>query len=279
MKTLQQIWSSYYKAQFRLTKRTTILFAVLLLILGFGVRSCFFSPPPVKHLYRIARDNTWYPLDLQGKEKNMQAFTNELFLAIAKMEGFQLEIINSDAPMVVLNQGMYDGVLSALSPDSTNQDKYYFSDPFYLLGPILVVRSTSNINSLQQMKGKTIGVMTGSSLSFNLDKYPSLLITSYDNVIAALHDVELDLIDGVVLDRFIAYAYTTGIYAKKLKIVSVPLTNKGLRVVTRHEPDYEEFIKRFDAGLKETKRSGLYDQLLIKWNLPRGPEDESTDNG
>lgn len=219
--------------------------------------------------YRVARDSTWYPLTLLGKERNLVAFSDELLLAIAKEEEiqFQLSFASSDSLFRGLDQGEYDGILSSLPPTITNQELYYFSEPFYLLGPVLIVQEKSHYSSLEQMEGRSIGIKSGSTLVFNVYKYPSLLLISYDNIVSALNDLDKNIIDGVILDLLPAYLYTTGIYAGRLKIVTPPLNDAGLRLITRRTPDSRELIQDFNSGLKTVQKNGTYDTLLKKWGL------------
>lgn len=244
------------------------IFLLVLATIVLGMRSCdstenFWR----KKLYRIARDATWYPLDLLGKERNMLAFSNELLLAIAKNESLKIELLSNSSENLFsgLDNELYDAILSPMLPNQYNNQYYWFSKPFYLLGPVLVVKESLNVNSLQEMEGKAIGVSSGSSLVYN--RYPKILITSYDNILTALNDVERNVIDGVILSGLTAYAYTTGLYSGRLKVASAPLTNEGLRLIARKDEESKYLIDKFNEGFEKVKNDGTYDALITKWGL------------
>ena len=76
------------------------------------------------------------------------------------------------------------------------------------------------------------------------------------------------VIDGMILDVIPAYEYTrNGIYRDQLKIVSKPLTNEGLRLIAKNNPESKKLIEHFNEGLKAMKKNDIYSQLLLKWEL------------
>lgn len=250
----------------RLTFLLLLILATLLLVM----RSCDSSDNFWrKKLYRIARDTTWYPLDLLGKERNMLAFSNELLLAIAKGESLKIELLstNSENLFSGLDNEFYDAILSPTGPNQRNYESYLFSKPLYLLGPVLVVKKGTDITSLKDLTGKTIGVPSGSSLVYN--RYPSIFITSYDNMLTALNDVEKNVIDGVILNGLTAYSYTSssGLYAGRLIVASPPLTDEGIRLISRNDEESKYLIDQFNEGLEKAKADGTYEDLITKWGL------------
>lgn len=252
-------------------KQTLVSLFCIVLILWLTVHSC---TKIIWHenSHRIGLDPTWYPLNLQGKEKNILAFSEDLLMAIADQEKMVLTLVtvSFDNLFAGLDGSYYDAVLSSLKPTLINRDWYYFSDPYFLLGPVLLVRADSSATSITSLANKTVGVRTGTPLIFNVDQYPSILITTYDNVSQALNDLDKGIIEGFILDAISAHTYTTGLYTKRLKIISVPLSDTGLRFITRKEPEGARLIKGFNEGLRALKESGTYDQLLTKWSLEKG---------
>lgn len=271
MKIAVQVWNDYFSKLLKVRipggLRTAVVLILALVGLIFAVRACsahFLWEPPI---YRIAIDKTWYPIQLFDKERNMQAFASELLLAIAKKENIRIEIFfaGSDNMFLGLNNSQFDGVLSPLQPGVFNRESYIFSDPFYKLGAVLVVSDSSNVKSLSDMGGKIIGIRSDASLVFNINQFPEIILKSYDNSLIALMDLEKNTIDGVILDALSASIYTSGIFAKRLKIVGSPLTDIGLRLITRH--NQEKLIEHFNAGLKALKSNGTYNEMIYKWGL------------
>lgn len=242
-----------------------------ILLLGIFVLIVAYACAPKKNKkFVIARDDTWYPVDLHGKERNLLGFTNELIQDIAKTQDLQIDLIlvtgNNNLQQGLDNRS-YDGMLSSLRPTARTQSEYYFSEPFFLLGPVLVVNAESAIHSLKEMEGKSLGIISGSSVIFNVEEYPTILITSYDSAAAALYSLERGNVDGIILDGLSAHSYTSGLYARTIKIASKPLTNDGFRLVTLKKSSEKTLVDQFNQGLNEMISNGTYDLLIKKWEL------------
>lgn len=253
-------------------KRTRIiLISFLIVVLFFFLfRSCSVKKVDFSHrAFRVARDYSMMPLQLTGKGLNMRAFSDDLLLGIAKEENIKIDILSTQANNLLsgLDFGSYDGILSLLQPNVANEEKYHFSNPYYLLGPVLVVRNSSQVTSLEQMSGKIVGIKNGSSSVYDVERYPAVLLVTYDNMSIALEDLISNKIDGVILDVWTAYVYIQGFYKGLLKIATPPLTKLGLRLVARNEPYADFLIERFNKGLEVLKANGTYDVLLHKWGL------------
>lgn len=259
--------------------KASIVIGMILVLILFGIiRACTTSAGITKPTYRIARDSTWYPLDLSDKGRSMVGFSNDLIMEIATRQKFNVEFFfdTYEHLMPGLDLNQYDGILSSLTPTSTIKESYDFSEPFYLLGPVLVTQNTANYTSLEQMSGKIIGIPSGSSMIFDIETFPAILIRSYDNPITALSDLNNHLIDGAILNMVYAYTYATGIFKGKLKIVTEPMTDYGLRMVTRHDPSSDHLIQMFNDGLQSLEKDGTYSHLLQKWGLFNPLEPEKT---
>lgn len=251
-----------------------ILIALALLAIWGLVRACSHQETLRKRVYTIGRDSSWYPLQLFGKDRNLQAFTNDLIWAIAQETKLRFEWLATGPGSLLegLNDGYYDAAISSLRQNFINRDKYVFSDLIFGTGPVLIVQQDSTATSLKDMEDKTVGIRSGSYLIFNTIKESgahayNILITTYDNVNKALESLDKNQIDGIIMDAIPAYAYTEGFYAGKLKVVTPPLTDEGLRLVALKSAASDELIKDFDDALRKLIENGTYDQLIDKWNL------------
>lgn len=221
--------------------------------------------------YYIARDSTWYPIDLRGKEKNMVGFANDLIQEIAQMEGFKAQVfeVGRSGLLDGLNTGRYEGVFSSLQPNPVNRKQYAFSDPFYLLGPVIVVPKNSEVKSMQDLNGKILGIESGALQVFNIPEPPDIVIIPYDTVSTALDKLDSDVIDAVIMDVLRAYVFTEGFYSGRLKVATSPLNERGLRLISRNDPNSLLFVSQFNDALEKMKESGRYEELLDKWGLTR----------
>lgn len=217
--------------------------------------------------YRIGLDPSWYPLELSGREKQVLAFSIELLQEIAKEKKMQFMIIqmNWDNLTQDLHNEKYEAMLSSLHPYLFYQKKYTFSSLYLGTGPALVVPKDTMVDSLDQMKGKEIAVMRGSSAALLLQQYP-VILRPYDSIPGAFNDMLTQSIDGAVVDVMTAQAYTRNIYQNSLKLATGPLTDQGLRLITLYQKS-PKLLAAFNEGLSKLKESGKYEQMLQKWGL------------
>lgn len=241
---------------------------MLFLIWG-GIRACTRSPIIARtHLYVIARDPTWYPLNLMGKEKTVLAFTSDLLLTIAKRRMVKIEVISVSSNYLFegLNEKDYGAVISSLPPNALNNQFYNFSNPFFYVGPVLIVPNNSDINSLDGMNRRVIGVRRDASVSFNITQY-NAYYKPYDSMTMAFDDLYSDRIDGIILPVMQAYTYIDTFHKGRFKVVTSPLDDQGLRLVTRQTYLSEFLIEEFNQGLQELIDDGTYQALCDKWGL------------
>jgi polar amino acid transport system substrate-binding protein len=217
---------------------------------------------------RIGVDASWFPLGIAGRENNVTGFSTELLKEIGKVEKISITkvTVNWDNLIEGLQQHKYEAILSSIPPYTFNQQVYDFSELYLATGPVLVVPIKSAFESLGKLTGKEIGVVPDSKGAIVLEKYPAILIRSYDSVPQALNAIVHGALDGALVDALSAAAYCQDLYQNQLKIVTPPLTAEGLRLLTMHG-QASDLLLYFNRGLDKLKASKTYDKLLAKWNL------------
>lgn len=219
--------------------------------------------------YAIGRDPSWYPLQQLGYTAvELIGFTNALIAEIAKEERVPLQIV--DVNWSSLSQGLeekkYAAIFSSLSPNYISENQYSFSDPIICLGPVLIVPINSQIRALDDLSGKIVGVSQFNDSVGIVQKYPSIIINQYQNIPDALDDLVTGKIDAVLLAELQALDLIPSQYANTLKIVSDPLNEKALRILTQKNSN-QNLIKHINIGLQKLKSSGRYSELRKQFEL------------
>ncbi|MBI3236905.1 MAG: transporter substrate-binding domain-containing protein, partial [Chlamydiales bacterium] len=205
---------------------------------------------------------------VEGKENNLTAFSTELFQKIGEKDkiSFSQVSVSWDVLMEGLQKGQYVAILHSMTPYNFNQTTYDFSQVYLQTGPVLVTTVKSPFTSLESLERKEVGVIGGSSGVLILEKHPAILIRSYDSAAKMLNDILLENIDAALLDALTASSYCQGLYFGKLKIVTEPFNDAGLRLITLHDRA-PELIESFDRGLYALQDSEEYGKLLKKWGF------------
>ena len=150
-----------------------------------------------------------------------------------------------------------------------------FSDLYLMTGPALVTRKDATFSTVDEMRGKEIAVIRGSSAALFLQRYPDIILRPYESVPDALTDLVDLVVDGAAIEILIAQSFVRDLFQERLKLASSALTDQGLRMMALADA-CPELIKAFDKGLMSMIKDGSYDKLLMKWGLsPDSPMEMS----
>ena len=216
----------------------------------------------------IAQNTTWERLNLYGKEKNVSGFSNDLLQEISQLEKFKIKLVQTNQFPVVdlLKDEGIDAVLSTLSPDERNIKLYQFSDPYFTVGPVLVVKEGSLISSIQDLQGRGVGFERGYNWAISLAARTDIIFQPYSEVSQAFDALKRGEIEGVLCDSMVANHMVQAHYKGILRLTGPLVDFMGIRLVVKKGKN-EELIVQFNEGLKKVKETGLYYKVLRYWSL------------
>lgn len=237
----------------------------LLCVLPLACTGCSFQK---KKSYLIGIDPSWFPLELQGREARLFAFSHDLLTEIAHFEKIRVqEVYRSwDNLALGLEEKKYDAILSSIYPHLYEQTKYSFSDLYIHTGPVLVVKKQTELNLSDRLAQKEIALYSKEMQPLLVQIYPQASIRLYPTFPEVVEALVNDIADVAAMGHLLAIFYTKHSYKEKVKIATPPLSEAGLRLITLHE-EQNELIETFNRGLAHLKNSGAYDLLLKKWDL------------
>lgn len=222
---------------------------------------------PVKSKYLIASDSSFAPFVFQNDQNQYTGIDMELIKAIAKDQGFTIEITNPgfDAAINAVQSGQADGIIAGMSVTDARKATFDFSEPYYTANTILAVKDSSPISSYDDLKGKTVGVKNGTAsqtfLTENQNKY-GYKVKTFSDASPMYDSLNAGSIDAVMDDEpVVKYSISQG---QKLKtpIPGTPIGDTAFAVKKGSNP---ELIEMFNNGLANLKASGKYQQILDKY--------------
>ncbi|MGT2764221.1 ABC transporter substrate-binding protein/permease [Streptococcus intermedius] len=222
---------------------------------------------PVKAKYTIASDSSFAPFVFQDSNNKYTGIDMDLIKAIAKDQGFTIEITNPgfDAALNAVQSGQADGMIAGMSVTDARKETFDFSEPYYTANAILAVKGSSTIASYKDLKGKTIGVKNGTAsqtfLTKNQSKYDYKIKTFADA--SSMYDsLNSGSVDAVMDDEpVVKYSISQG---QKLEtpIKGTPIGDTAFAVKKGSNP---ELIQMFNNGLANIKKNGQYQKILDKY--------------
>ena len=222
---------------------------------------------PVKSKYIIASDSSFAPFVFQNSSNQYTGIDMDLIKAIAKDQGFEIEITNPgfDAAISAVQAGQADGIIAGMSVTDARKETFDFSESYYTANTILGVKESSTIASYEDLKDKTVGVKNGTAsqtfLTENQNKYGYKIKTFADG--ASMYDsLNTGSIDAVMDDEpVLKYSISQG---QKLKtpIAGTPIGETAFAVKKGTNP---ELIQMFNNGLANLKANGEFQKILDKY--------------
>ncbi len=239
---------------------------LLFLLLALMLSGCSCSQN--RRVVRIGVDPTWSPLQFGELQPYVNGYTEDFLLEVSRYSGLNFEKMaaNWDTLYSGLAEGRYEVVLTSLPLYSFNKAKYDFSENFLKLGPVLVVRASASVDTLEQLKGQLIGVLSNDPAAQLLQAQSDLIQRNYSNIPDLLNGLASGEVAGVLLDRLAAASFVRDLYAGSLKIVSAPLTDTGLHAIALRGKE-SSVLRLLDKSLKNFKSKKKLEPLEKKWNL------------
>ena len=217
----------------------------------------------------LGLDDSFPPLGYRDDNNEIVGYDIDLAKEVAKRLGveFKAQPIDWDAKEMELETGKIDCIWNGFTITEDRINALSFSAAYLNNDQVLVVRADSGIKSLSDMKGKTVGIQSGSSAQEAVDDNPAFsssignLIMFKDNI-TALNDLDIGGVDGVVMDSVVAN-YSIAQTKKPFVVLSESLANEGYGIGFRKsEPELRDEVWSI---LKAMQADGTVASIGKKW--------------
>ena len=215
-------------------------------------------------VFTIGTDTTFAPFEFENDDGDFVGIDLDILAAIAEDQGFKYELkpLGFNAAVTALEAKQVDGVIAGMSITPDREKTYDFSDPYYESTVGVAVTPDSGITTLEDLKGEQVVVKTGTTgadfaesvkdeYGFEV-KYVEDSATMYQDVNvgnskAAFEDfpvVKYEIARGMDLE--VIYETEEG-------------SNYGFATL---KGEQTELVEMFNAGLKNLRDNGKYDEIL-----------------
>lgn len=215
-------------------------------------------------VYKIATDTTFAPFEFENENGEMVGIDLDLLKAISEDQGFTYEVIpvGFSAACTGLEAGEYDAVIAGMSITDERKEKYDFSDPYYDSGVGMAVAEGSDITSYEDLNGQMVAAKIGTegcTFAESIADQYGFTVTQFEDSSSMYQDV----LAGNSVACFEDYP-VLGYEISRGTALSLPMdmergSSYGFAVLKGENP---ELIEMFNAGLKNLKDSGKYDEIL-----------------
>jgi polar amino acid transport system substrate-binding protein len=205
-----------------------------------------------------------YPPFEQGRPGHYTGFDVELMEAIAEKIGRKAEFQDTSFETIFRDvaQGKFDAVISAATITPEREKAVDFSNPYYLSEQAVLVKEGSEIESLEDLEGKTVAVQQGTTgQELAKEKLGGSEIRPYPEGPDAVNALKAGTVEGVVIDAPVAQNAVEKSGGVEIA-EKVPTEEEYGIAVAQGET---ELLKEINKALKEVQEDGTYKTIYEKW--------------
>ena len=217
----------------------------------------------------IATDTVFKPFEYTDASGNFVGIDVDILAAVAEDQGFkyQLNSLGWDASIAACQAGQADGMIAGASiTEKRKSTGWIFSDGYFTATQCMAVAPDSAIASFEDLRGKTVAVKNGTEGK----TYAESLKDKYGFEITILEDSPT-MYQTVVGGQAVACFEDTPIMKASikdgvtLKIVENSENEGAPYGLAVFSADKQELLDMFNAGLKNIKANGKYDEIIKKY--------------
>ena len=220
--------------------------------------------------YAFGTDTAFRPFEYTDETGTLVGIDVELLAAIAEDQGFTytIEPLGWDASIAACQAGQKDAMIAGASITEERKEKgWIFSDGYYTATQSMAVAAGSDITGFEGLSGKSVAVKTGTKSK----DYADSLAGTY-NFTVVTFESSPDIYQAVISGQCAACFDDTPIMADYIKSNGVPIqlvtgtesegADYGMAIFN---PDNQEIVDKFNAGLANIRANGKYDEILAKY--------------
>lgn len=241
-------------------KWTMTLAATSILIAACGADDSEKTTGEGKDVYIAGTEATFAPFEYMDEKGNVVGIDKELIDAIAEEMDIEIEMKNVgwDSIFEGVKGSTVDIGASAITITEKREQDYDFTTPYFEATQLIVVKSDSDITSLDDLEGKKISVQintTGHEAAKKAFGETNPNIAAFENLPTAILEMLNGSVDATIADNAVVYEYMKNNPDKDLKVIEDPAFEKeqyGLMV----KKGNEQLLNTLNEGLKKLEENG-----------------------
>jgi polar amino acid transport system substrate-binding protein len=214
----------------------------------------------------VGSEATYPPFEMTV-DKQFEGFDIDIASAIAARLGLKTDVVHTVFTKLIpgLDSGKYDIVMSAMTITPTRSKLISFSRPYMTADQSVCVANGSNITGLADLKGKAVGVETGTTSeakALELLKAGGInKVQKYSDIMVAFEALEIGKIDAIIND------YGSSLYMSQQRghteVVQLINTHESYGVGVRK--GNAQMLDGVDKALAAIVKDGTYKKIYRKW--------------
>jgi len=216
----------------------------------------------------VGLDDTFAPMEFRDNAGDLVGFDVDLVKEVGNRLGIEVRFqpIDWDAKVLELDSGNIDMIWNGLTITEARLEEMLFSNPYIANTQMIMVRIDSEIDTINDLVGKKVGVQISSAAFDAVSANPIvddlLELVKYDQYNQALLELENGTIDAVVIDEIMG-RYVISQLVGKYRVASENFAEETYGVGFRLESD--SIRDQINLILNEMITDGKAAEISMKW--------------
>ncbi|BDG36703.1 transporter substrate-binding domain-containing protein [Saccharococcus caldoxylosilyticus] len=255
-------------------KKSLLLFIASILLIGLlsacGTGGQKNGSGEQKKVLKMGTSADYAPFEYidTAKGNDIIGFDVDLAKMIAKELGYEIQIVDMDFTGLIpaLQSGKVDFVLAGMTPTEKRKKSVDFSDVYYVARNMIVSKKGSGIKTVEDLKGKTVGVQTGSIQEGEANKIAKTVdmkIESRNRIPELIQEIQAGRFDAAIIEDTVAKGYLKNSNGK-LEGHTMPTSEQEAGSAIAF-PKGSKLRDEFNKVLQKKMKNGEVDKLIKKW--------------
>lgn len=242
-----------------------VLILIVLIFIGVG----FKKQTKEEEVLIVGLDDSFPPMGFRNEENEIVGFDIDIAKAVSEKLGMELKLqpISWAGKEQELDSGNIDCIWNGFAYNETRAETMTLSKPYISSKNIFVLKSGSTVKNQEELKGKKIGVQSGSIQQQDLETsefYKEVEIIEYSDNLTAFMDLETGGIDAIFCSSIIGNYLITSKNKDYGTIISEGISDENVDVVAFKKGNIE-LKEKVDKALEELNEEGVLEKISKKW--------------
>jgi len=260
------------------------LILLLVLVLALGVAACGAKEQAQEEesddaaaadVINVGTMGTYNPFSYAAEDGTLTGYDLEVLREIEKVDSslkFNFVAGPWDSLFVGLDADKFQMLANQITSNPDREANYYLTKNQYFtcVSQIIVKKGRTDIQSLEDLKGKTVGLTVGDSFTRLVEDWNAangniLTIKYYEqDIVTILEDIENGRIDATVNDPIMAKDKAE-IQGLQIDVVGDRIAADPTYFIFQQNEKGKELRDRVDTALAKLIESGRLSELTIEW--------------
>ena len=211
----------------------------------------------------FAMEGTFPPFNFYSDKNELVGFDVDVAREMASRLGVRFRPVITEWSGIIegLLSRTYDGILASMAVTEERLRLVNFSVPYYYSGAQLMVRKDAPFKGPEDLRGRTIGVCSGTTYENDAKDLGAGDIRLYKDDIQALTELHKGAVDGAITDKVMCIYIMN---REKLDIKPLGATLRSERMAVAFRKEDVTLLKKVNKILEAMHKDGTLNSLIIK---------------